>query len=313
MERIVFLGTPKFAAGILEDLITAGFNVVGVVTQPDRLVGRKRELEFSEVKKVALKYQLPVIQPVKIKKDYQAIIDLKPDLIISAAFGQIVGVELLEYPKYRAINVHGSLLPKYRGGAPIQRAIENGDKETGITIMYMEKGMDTGDMLYQKSLKIEDNDTSTTLFAKLSRLGSSMLLEFLPRFFRGEFTPIKQNEAEVTFAYNLTKEEEYIDFSLDAFKTFNKIRSLLDNPGAYFYFPGFASDEYRMKIIEATPVNYTHHALNGEVIEVNKNDFVIACANNTALVIKRIKPNGKAEMAARDFINGSLKKYIGGK
>lgn len=313
MERIVFLGTPSFAAKILEDLMQNNFNVVGVVTQPDRLVGRKKELEFSEVKKVALKYQLPVIQPVKIKKDYQAIIDLKPDLLISAAFGQIVGVELLEYPKYKAINVHASLLPKYRGGAPIQRAIENGDKETGITIMYMEKGMDTGDILYQKVLPIEESDTSTILFDKLSILGSSMLCEFLPKFFKGDFKAIKQKEDEVTFAYNLTKEEERIDFSLDAYKTYNKIRSLLDNPGAYFYFKGFESDEFRMKIIEAEPTEYIHEELNGSILKVNKNDFLVACANNTALIIKKIKPNGKGIMAARDFINGSLKKYMGGK
>lgn len=310
MERIVFMGTPSFSAKILEDLIINNYNIVGVVTQPDKIVGRKQILEFSEVKKVALKYNIPVIQPIKIKKDYQAILDLKPDVIITAAFGQIIGQELLEYPKYRCINIHASLLPKYRGGAPIQRSIENGDKETGITIMYMEKGMDTGDMLYQRSMPILESDTSTTMFNKLSVLASEMILEFLPKLFKNDINPIKQDESKVTFAYNLNKDEEHITFNDSAFNIYNKVRSLQDNPGAFFYFLGFEEEQYRIKIIECSPMNVNHHKNNGEILEITKSYFVIACKDNTALRIDKVKPNGKNEMASRDFINGAMKKFI---
>ena len=312
MERIVFMGTPAFSAKILEDLINAKYNIVGVVTQPDRVVGRKQQIEFSEVKKVALKYQIPVLQPNRIKKEYQPILDLKPDVIITAAFGQIVGVELLEAPKFKAINIHASLLPKYRGGAPIQRSIENGDRETGITIMYMEKGMDTGDILYQEKLAISNDDTSTTLFEKLSVLGSQMILAFLPKLFKGDVKPIKQNEDEVTYAYNLTKEEEHITFNDNAYHIYNKVRSLNDTPGAYFYFKGFEQEQFRIKIIECEPVDIIHNLNVGEILQINKKDFLMACMDNTALKITKVKPNGKAEMTSLAFINGGMKKYLGG-
>ena len=169
------MGTPEFGATILNELVKE-HNVVLVVTQPDKMVGRKREIEFSAVKKKAIELNIPVFQPIKIRQEYNYIIENYDfDLIVTAAYGQIVGTKLLNYPKYKAINVHGSLLPKYRGGAPIQRSIINGDKETGITIMYMAKEMDSGDILSQESLPILDSDNSDSMFKKLADLGSSMI------------------------------------------------------------------------------------------------------------------------------------------
>ena len=207
--KIVFMGTPNFAVPILEALINE-YKVIGVVTQPDKLVGRKQVLTMSPVKECALKHNIPVFQPIKIRTDYQAIVDTHPDLIVTAAYGQIVGMELLDSPKYRSINVHGSLLPKYRGGSPIQTAIKNGETVTGITIQYMEKGMDTGYILSSAVMPIEFDDTSETLFDKLSILGRDLLLKTIPDLIDGKITPIKQNEADATFAYNIKKEEEEI-------------------------------------------------------------------------------------------------------
>ena len=194
------MGTPEFGATILSELVKQ-HNVVLVVTQPDKLVGRKREIEFSAVKKKAIELNIPVFQPINIRKEYQYIIDNYDfDLIVTAAYGQIVGTKLLYHPKYRSINVHGSLLPKHRGGAPIQRSIINGDKETGITIMYMEKGMDSGDMLAQESIKIEQTDNSDSLFIKLADLGAKMINQTIEKLVNNEIIPIKQNEEEVTYS-----------------------------------------------------------------------------------------------------------------
>ena len=159
-KRIVFMGTPDFSVPVLQGLID-NYNVVGVVTQPDKEVGRKKEIEYSPIKKLALKYNIKVLQPIKIREDYQCVLDLNPDIIVTCAYGQIIPVEILEYPKYKCVNVHASLLPKYRGGAPIHRAIINGEKETGITIMYMAPGMDDGDIITQEAISIGENEHKT--------------------------------------------------------------------------------------------------------------------------------------------------------
>ena len=308
MLRIVFMGTPQFSVPILEALIEK-YEVVGVVTQPDKLVGRKKELVKTPVKVVAEKYGIPVFQPIKIREDYQNIIDLNPDLIVTAAYGQIVGTKLLFSPKYKSINVHGSLLPKHRGGAPIQRAIMNGDKTTGITIMYMAKGMDSGDMLAQKEIEILDTDTSTTLFDKLSIVGRDLLLEVIPKLINNEITPIKQDESLVTYSYNILPSEEKIDFSKDATSIYNLIRSLLDEPCAYFNFLGFDSDTDRIKILEAKVGSIITDKEPGSIVSKSKKYFTIACGNGTTLDIYRVQPFGKNKMSATDFINGGLRKY----
>jgi len=311
MLRIVFFGTPKFASTILEALITDGnYDIVGVVTQPDKEVGRKKEIKYSPVKELAIKHNIKVLQPRRIKKEFKEILDLKPDMIVTAAYGQIIGEEILNYPKYKCVNVHASLLPKYRGGAPIQRAIMNGDSSTGITIMYMAKGMDDGDMLLQEEVEIEDTDTSTILFDKLSVAGSKLLLKAIPLIINGVLHPIKQDESKVTFAYNIKPEEERLDYNLDSYTLYNKIRALLDEPIAYFYFKGFEDDANRIKVIDATPYDVEECFENGDIINITKKSFSIACGNHTALKINKLKPNGKTIMDASAFVNGGLKKYI---
>lgn len=302
--KIVFMGTPMFSVPILEALIEK-YDVIGVVTQPDKEVGRKRILTPTPVKECALKHNIPVYQPKKIRKEYQEIMALNPDIIITAAYGQIVGMELLNSPKYRSINVHGSLLPKYRGGAPIQRSIMNGDKYTGITIMYMEKGMDSGDILSQRSLEIEDTDNNETVFEKMSYLGRDLLLETLPLLIEGKITPIKQNEDEVTYAYNILPEEELLDFSKDAKDVFNHIRALSPQPGAYFLLKG-----EKIKIFSSLVSDLTHNEEVGSIINVSKKGFMIACGNHTVLDILEIQQTGKNRISARDFANGALRKYL---
>ncbi len=302
--KIVFMGTPMFSVPILEALID-NYDVIGVVTQPDKEVGRKRILTPTPVKECALKHNIPVYQPRKIRKEYEEIMALNPDIIITAAYGQIVGMELLNSPKYRSINVHGSLLPKYRGGAPIQRSIMNGDEYTGITIMYMEKGMDSGDILSQRCLKIEDTDNNETVFEKMSYLGKDLLLETLPLLIDGKIEPIKQNEDEVTYAYNILPEEELLDFSKEAKEVFNHIRALSPQPGAYF----LLKDE-KIKIFSSLVSDLTHNEEVGSIINVSKKGFMIACGNHTVLEILEIQQMGKNRISARDFANGALRKYL---
>lgn len=302
--KIVFMGTPNFSVPILEALIEK-YDVIGVVTQPDKEVGRKKVLTASPVKECALKHNIPVFQPKRIRKEYHDIVALNPDIIVTAAYGQIVGMELLNSPKYRSINVHGSLLPKYRGGAPIQRSIMNGDKYTGITIMYMEKGMDSGDILSQRSLEILDSDNNETLFEKMSYLGRDLLLETLPKLIEGTITPIKQDENLVTYAYNIESTEEELDFSQDARSVFNKIRALSPAPGAYFKL----KDE-KIKIFSSRVSELIHNENVGSIINVSKKGFMIACGNGTVLDVLEIQQTGKNKISAKDFANGALRKYL---
>ena len=303
-ERIVFLGTPEFAANILEGLIKAQYNIVGVVSQPDKEVGRKRVLTPSAVKQMALKYNLPVLTPAKIRKEYQEVLDLNPDLIICSAYGQIIPSELLNGPKYKCINTHGSLLPAYRGGAPIQRAIINGDKTTGITIMYMNEKMDEGDILYQKEIDIDIHDTNTTLFNKLSDLSLQMLLEFLPKLFSGEFSAIKQDDSKATYAYNLDKDIEHITFNDDVEKVYNHIRGLLDNPGCYFM---VKEKKYKL---EEVFFEYCDNTKTNTLIGLEKNYLRIDC-NNGFIQVFKIKPEGKNSMDAKSFFNGVGRSLVG--
>ena len=308
MLKIVFMGTPEFSVPILEALYNT-YEVVGVVTQPDKLVGRKKELQMSPVKKFALEKGLKVFQPVKIREDYEDILALNPDLIVTAAYGQIVGMKLLNAPRFKSINVHGSLLPKHRGGAPIQRAIMNGDKVTGITIMYMAKKMDAGDILAQKELEILDNDTSTTLFNKMSLLGRDLLMETIPLLIDGKITPIKQDDEEATFSYNIESTEEEIDFTKEAIVIERTLRALLDEPGMYFYFNEFNDPNDRIKVYDLKVGTLSHNLNPGEIVSVNKKYFTMACGNNTTIDIYEVQPVGKKRMKAVDFINGGLKKY----
>lgn len=305
-ERIVFMGTPDFAANVLEGLLENKYNVVGVVSQADKKVGRKQILTPSPVKEMALKYDLPVFTPACIKDDYQDILALKPDLIITCAYGQFIPSVLIDYPKYKAINTHGSLLPKYRGGAPIQYSIINGENKTGISIIYMTKKMDAGDILYVKELPIDIKDTNTTLFAKLSDVARNALIEFLPLFFKGEFNRLPQAENEVTFAYNLTKQDEYINFNDDVLKVYNHIRGLLDNPGAYSIL-----DNKKYKFMEVG-FDYANNT-SPCVFKGLEEDYLRIDCQNGFIKVFNIRPEGKNTMDGKSFYNGNGKNLVGEK
>lgn len=298
------MGTPEFAAHILEGLIINGYNIVAVVTQPDKAFGRKKELRPCECKAMALKYDLPVLTPIKIRYEYEEVLSYEPDLIITAAYGQILPKEVLDYPKYKCINTHGSLLPKYRGGAPIQRCLISGEKETGMTIMYMNEKMDEGDILYQKTLPIDIHDTNATLFKKLSDMGLEMLLEFLPELFTGNINPVKQNHEEATYSYNLKKEDEFISFDKDVLRVYNHIRGLLDNPGAFFILNG-----KKYKIIEAFYEECEVSEPN-KFIGLKNNYLEISCLNGYIQIYK-IQPEGKNIMDAKSFYNGNGRNLVG--
>ncbi len=302
--NIIFMGTPEFAVPILEKILEK-HNVVLVVTQPDQYNYRKKTMIASPIKECALKHNLNVFQPEKIRKDYQPIIDCQVDLIVTAAYGQLIPEKVLYYPKYHSINVHGSLLPKYRGGAPIQRAIINGEKETGITIMYMEKAMDAGDILEIQKLPILDSDNQKTVFEKLSILGSEMILGVIDKLEKGTIKPIKQNNDEATYAYNLTKEDELLDFNKDALGVFNQIRGLNPNPGAYF-----TIENLTIKVYNSYISKEKYNAEVGRIVGIYKDHFDISCANGTAISILEVQLPSKNKMSARDFINGQGKKIL---
>ena len=304
MLKIVFMGTPSFSVPILEALI-AKYDVIGVVTQTDKKVGRKQEIVYSPVKECALRHNIKVFQPVKIRTDYEEIMKLNPDIIVTAAYGQIVGMKLLNSPKYRSINVHASLLPKYRGGAPIHEAIKNGEEKTGVTIMYMEKQMDAGDILGVKEVPILDSDNCGTMFEKLSIAGRDLLMEVLPLLIEGKITPVKQNESEATFAYNVTKEEELVDFNKTAKEVFDHIRAYNPNPVAYMM---LGSDI--VKLYDSRVSEETHNSEPGTILRATKKGFLIACGKNTVIEILEVQPSGKRIMKANEFANGSLRKYL---
>jgi len=305
--KVVFMGTPSFSVPILETLIDKT-NVVMVVCQPDREKDRKGNIIYPPCKELAIKHNIEVFQPLNIREEYQKILDKEPDIIITAAYGQIVPSVVLEYPKYGCINVHGSLLPKLRGGAPIHHAIINGDRKTGITIMYMDKKMDAGDIISQKSIPIEENTYLDELYKEMSLLGRDLLIETLPSIIEGTNNRIKQDESKVTFGLNITKEEEKIDFNNSSSDIHNKIRGLSSNPGAYAYING-----KRIKIYMSEKTNILSKKEPG-IIEDITNDSILVNTKDYLIKIKDIKLEGKKRCTVKEFINGIKKEdYIGGK
>lgn len=305
-KKVVFMGTPEFSIPVLEMLIE-NTNVVLVVTQPDSYVGRKHELKYTPVKECALKHNIPVFQPEKVRKKTDEILKCNPDIIITCAYGQIIPSVLLDTPKYKAVNVHASLLPKLRGGSPLHRCIIDGYSETGVTIMYMAPGMDDGDIITQKSIKIEDTDNVGTIHDKLSILGRDLLLETLPSIFNGTNGRTRQDENEVTFAYNIKREEEKLDFNKTAREVFNHIRGMYPFPVSYTTLNGEI-----IKICESKIGAKTSGTV-GEIISIYDNGIGVKCSD-TEIIITKLKPSGKKEMMARDFINGRCKdKLLGEK
>lgn len=291
------MGTPDFAVPVLQKLIEYT-NVVLVVTQPDKFVGRKQILTSTPVKEEAIKHNIPVFQPEKIKNEYEMILNTPTDIIITCAYGQIIPKEILSYPYLGCVNVHASLLPKYRGGAPIHRCLLNGDEKTGITIMYMAEKMDNGDIISQSEYSIKNTDNVGTLHKELSILGANLLLETLPSIVNGTNSRIVQDESKVTYAYNINRNEEKLDFTKTGKEILNHIRGLNPWPLAYFIF-----DNMEYKIIEAYFKKQDVKKEAGIIVEVTKNTLGISCFDGI-IYLEKIKPFGKKEMNIKDFLNG---------
>lgn len=297
--KIIFMGTPDFAAASLERLIASEHEILGVVTQPDKPKGRKGELTPPPVKTIAVENGLKVYQPVKVREaEFVNIIrDYNPDVIVVIAFGQIIPENILSIPKYGCVNIHGSLLPKYRGAAPIQWAVLDGEKESGVTSMLMDKGIDTGDMLIKKAIKLAEDETSGSLFDKLMALGAETLLETLEGLEKGRITPEKQGESPTDYAKMLTKEMGLIDFTRKAFELDCFVRGMNPWPSAYTTLDGKT-----LKIWRAKPVAESGKA--GSVLKLCKESFVIGCGEN-ALEVFEVQLEGKKRMSAGDFLKGT--------
>ncbi len=303
--KVVFMGTPDFSVPIL-DAIIKNYKVKAVVTQPDKIVGRSGKIAKPPIKVVAENNDILVIQLKSIKEQYEEIIALEPDIIITCAYGQILPKELLDYPKYGCINVHASLLPKLRGGAPIHRAIINGYTKTGITIMFMAPGMDDGDIIASEEVKIEDSDTASTLHDKLSKLGSELLIKTLPSILNGTNKRVPQDESKVTFAPIIKPEDEKIDFSKTSIQIYNQIRGLNSFPGAYFMLDG-----KRFKVWESFISNdYASDKLDGEVVKIYKEGIGVKTSNGV-IILTVLQPEGKSRMRAIDYLNGVKESLIG--
>ncbi len=302
--KICFMGTPDFASNILEKIILSKHEVVAVITQPDKPKGRGKKMLFSPVKEIALKHNIKVFQPIKIKKDTECLDEIKnlnADIFVVAAYGQILSKEILDMPKYGCINVHGSLLPKYRGAAPIQWSIINGEEKTGITIMKMDVGLDTGDMILKKELKIEKNDTSQILYLKLSNIGADATLEALDKIENKTAIYEKQDDNLATYAPMLKKEMGLIDWNKSSKEILNLIRGLQPWPLCYTVLNDntilkiLLGEEYLVEKINAT---------SGQILIANSKIGIVIKTGDGAILLKSIKtPSGKI-MNSADYLKG---------
>ncbi len=304
-KKVIFMGTPDFSVPVLEGLIKET-NVVLVVTQPDKKVGRKQILKYSPVKEIALKNNIEVFQPAKIREDYNKLKEVESDIIITCAYGQIIPKEVLNLCSYGAINVHASILPKLRGGAPIHKAIIYGYKETGVTIMYMDEKMDAGDIIDSKKIEIKNDYDAGILHDKLSIIGRDLLLQVLPSIFDRTNKRIKQDEKEVTYAYNITREEEKINFNTSVVNVYNQIRGLYPFPISYFLL-----DNNTIKVLKARKSN-EKSMTPGIITRIGK-DFIAISTEDYDIEITKIKPSGKKEMDVKDYLNGVKKEELIGK
>ncbi|WP_122645873.1 methionyl-tRNA formyltransferase [Enterococcus mediterraneensis] len=301
MTKIVFMGTPAFSVPILDGLVEQGYEVQAVVTQPDRPVGRKKTITPPPVKVAALKHDIPVLQPEKISgsPEMAEIEKLQPDLIVTAAFGQFLPEKLLQIPRLGAINVHASLLPKYRGGAPVHYSIINGEEKTGVTIMEMIKKMDAGAIYAQAEVPITKSDDVGTMFEKLSLVGRDLLLQTLPQLIEGQLEKVPQDEEQVTFSPNITREQEEINWHKIATEIDQQVRGMRPWPIAFTTFEGT-----RWKIWEVTPLDETTDEAPGTIIYRDKKQLWIACGQQTVLAIDVLQPAGKSKQTIQAFLNG---------
>ncbi len=300
--RVIFMGTPEFAVPSLEHLILNQYQVVAVYTQPDKTAGRGRSLVASPVKRAALNWKLPVIQPVSFK-EAEVVAQLArfhPDVIVVAAFGQILPQSVLDIPNYRCINIHPSLLPKFRGASPIPAAILAGIEFTGVSIMLMERGLDNGPVLARAPISISAQDTTGLLTAKLSLIAATVLLEVLPCWLRGELTLQPQDEAEATYCGTITKEEGDIDWHLSAIDIWRRVRAFYPWPGCYTRWQG-----RQLKIIEAVPLPGEGTLEVGQVVALNKGGTGFGVYTGDGILgILRVQLGGKRAMSADEFRRG---------
>ena len=298
--KIIFMGTPDFAVGTLEALITGGYEIALVVTQPDKPQGRKMELTPPPVKVCALQHGLEIYQPTRVREQssMEYLKKYEPDMIVVAAFGQILPKELLELPKYGCINVHASLLPNYRGSAPIQWSILNGDAETGVTIMRMDTGIDTGDMIAKRTVPIEEEDTGGSLFDKLAEVGAKLLVDTIPSIVDGTATYTKQDEACATKVGMIQKSQGVIDFHRSAQEINCQIRALNPWPSAYTKLHGKTLKIWKAKVVAADG-NYKP----GSIARITKDELCIATGEGLLSVLE-VQLEGKKRMATADFLRG---------
>jgi len=296
--RIIFAGTPDFAARHLQALIDSEHQIVGVYSQPDRPAGRGKKLKASEVKALALEHDLPVFQPQSLKTDeaLEELSSLNADIMIVVAYGLILPKAILDAPRLGCLNVHGSILPRWRGAAPIQRAIWAGDQQTGVTIMQMDEGLDTGDMLHISRCPIDSTETSASLYAKLAELGPDALIDTINRLANGDITPEPQNDADANYAKKLSKDEANIDWSMDAEQIERNIRAFNPWPVCFTQMRGNTVKIYQANVVEQS-------GAAGTVLASDKNGIVVACGKH-ALSISELQPQGKKPMAINDFLNG---------
>lgn len=300
--KVIFMGTPNFAVPIL-DMLIKETNVVLVVTQPDKEVGRKKTVLMPPVKEEARKYGIEVFQPKKIKEEMDKILSIECDIIITCAYGQILPKEILNYPRLKCVNVHASLLPKYRGGAPIHWCLINGEEKSGVTIMYMDEHMDTGNMISKEECVINDTDNVGTLHEKLSLIGRDLLYKTLPSIIDGTNESIKQDDDEASVAPNITREMEHLDFSLSGKEIVNKVRGLNPRPMANMLVNG---EEY--KVLEARFIKSDNTTI-WKVMNVTKESFAIGCLDGYVEILK-VKPFGKKVMDTKSFLNGVNKESV---
>lgn len=303
--NIVYMGTPDFAVKPLKALIEAGYNVVGVFTQPDKPVGRKAVLTPPPVKVVALENNIPVFQPDSLKngEGVNILKELKPDICVVVAYGKILPADFLQYPEYGCINIHGSILPKYRGAAPIQWSVLDGCEYAGVTSMQMNEGLDTGDMLLVEKTRIGDNETSGELYERLTVIGAELLIKTLDSIKKGDITPIKQDDSESSYASMLNKTMSPVDWNKNAFEIHNQIRGLDPWPVAQTVFRGKT-----LKLFKSSLVNEAVKGCIGEAT-VTKDGLLVLCGDNKAVLIREVQYEGKKRMSAQDFFRGhSLEK-----
>lgn len=297
--RIVFMGTPSIAATVLEDMIQDGFNIVALIAQPDKPVGRKAILQPVPTKVVATNHNIPVYQPIKIKHDYEFLKEINPDVIVTIAYGQIVPQGVLDIPKYGCLNLHGSILPKYRGASPIQTAIISGETISGVTLMEMIDKMDAGRMFAKEYVDILPEDNTISLFIKMGEAASRLIRRELPNYIDGKLPGEEQDENQVTYCHMIKHEDEKLNLSLTCDELVNWIRGLADEPGGYLL-----EDGHKFKIYKAKKINDITGEEVGKIVKCDKNGLHLQCVDGQLLLLE-VQKEGKKKMDYKSFVNGN--------